>query len=584
MVYIDEIDAVAGAGPATPPPASASRRSTSSWPRWTASPTTPRSRSWSSPPPTGWPTSTRPWSAPDASTARSPSACPGREARREILDVHLRGRPLAPGTDAAAIAAFTVGMAGADLAALCNEASFEAARAGDRRALHPALPPGPHAPRGGPRAARAGCSPRTSGRSWPTTRWATRSSATCRRAAIPLERVTVIPQGQALGITVALPTEDRFLATRGECVERLAMMMAGRAAEELVFGEFTSGAADDLNRAAALARRMVGELGMGASTTSESLTLALPGAEAPDATERIEAAARALVEEAFDTATRLLERQRPPPPRVRQGPRPGRGPGAGRPHHPPGSPQGGTAPRPPGDPAPRPRGRPPRHWRDAPIWRIPPTPSVVSPARARPTQAHPRGDPGGQGSILGSMARSLYKARGMGSRPPCAICMGPGHGEREEVRLPSGAEGLALRRASLARVLHEPGGAGLRGQPLGRLGGGGLPDGGPGAGAGRPPSPDRPAGSGSEAGLLCVAHPPAGGRGAVRDRRAARAGHRGAPAPARAPMRQGPSVRTMQRWFSEGRWLTDGSRPVRAGGGRPSGSPGAESGRRSYRA
>ena len=84
----------------------------------------------------------------------------------------------------------------------------------------------------------------------------------------PVERVTVIPQGQALGVTVALPTEDRFLATRQECVERLAMMMAGRAAEELVFGEFTSGAADDLNRAAALARRMVGELGMGAPTIS----------------------------------------------------------------------------------------------------------------------------------------------------------------------------------------------------------------------------------------------------------------------------------------------------------------------------
>ena len=55
---------------------------------------------------------------------------PGREARREILDVHLRGRPLDPGVNSAAIAAFTVGMAGADLAALCNEASFEAARAG----------------------------------------------------------------------------------------------------------------------------------------------------------------------------------------------------------------------------------------------------------------------------------------------------------------------------------------------------------------------------------------------------------------------------------------------------------------------
>ena len=122
----------------------------------------------------------------------------------------------------------------------------------------------------------------------------------------PVERVTVIPQGQALGITVALPTEDRFLATRQECVERLAMMMAGRAAEELVFGEFTSGAADDLNRAATLARRMVGELGMGAATTRDSLEIGLPGAQTADANDRGEAAARSLIEEAFETATRLL--------------------------------------------------------------------------------------------------------------------------------------------------------------------------------------------------------------------------------------------------------------------------------------
>jgi cell division protease FtsH len=126
----------------------------------------------------------------------------------------------------------------------------------------------------------------------------------------PVERVTVIPQGQALGVTIALPAEDRFLATRQECVERLAMMMAGRAAEELVFGEFTSGAADDLNRAAALARRMVGELGMGASTTTASLGIGLPGADAAETAERTERATRALLEEAFATATRILEEHR----------------------------------------------------------------------------------------------------------------------------------------------------------------------------------------------------------------------------------------------------------------------------------
>jgi cell division protease FtsH len=234
---------------------------------------------------------------------------PGREARREILDVHLRGRPLAPGTDSAAIAAFTVGMAGADLAALCNEASFEAARGGaDELSL-------PHFRKA---LMRLAAGPERRGRLLSEDERLLVAYHEMGHAIVghlsplcdPVERVTVIPQGQALGVTIALPTEDKFLATRQECVERLTMMMAGRAAEELVFGEFTSGAADDLNRAAALARRMVGELGMGASSTTASLGIGLPGADAAESAERTERATRALLEQAFATATRILEERR----------------------------------------------------------------------------------------------------------------------------------------------------------------------------------------------------------------------------------------------------------------------------------
>ena len=230
---------------------------------------------------------------------------PGRDARREILDVHLRGRPLTPGTDARAIAAFTVGMAGADLAALCNEASFEAARAGNdalsiphfRRALM-----------------RLAAGPERRGRLLSEDERLLVAYHEMGHALVghmsplcdPVERVTVIPQGQALGVTIALPSEDKFLATRQECVERMAMIMAGRAAEELVFGEFTSGAADDLIRASTLARRMVGEMGMGADTTAQSLASGLPGTQGPEASERAEATAHTLVEQAFRTATGVL--------------------------------------------------------------------------------------------------------------------------------------------------------------------------------------------------------------------------------------------------------------------------------------
>jgi cell division protease FtsH len=229
---------------------------------------------------------------------------PGREARTAILEVHTRHRPLAPGTRVAEVAAFTAGLAGADLAALCNEASFEAARDGSdeidighfRRALL-RLAAGPEkrsrvmseeerrlvAYHEIGHALVGHLSPRCDG----------------------VERVTVIPQGQALGTTISLPTEDRFLCTRRDCLDRLAMLLAGRAAEEVVFGEPTSGAADDLARAAHLARRMVAELGMGAETTERSLAAA-PGGDALGE-EGVERQARALLEEAYRVARRTVE-------------------------------------------------------------------------------------------------------------------------------------------------------------------------------------------------------------------------------------------------------------------------------------
>ena len=231
---------------------------------------------------------------------------PGRAAREEILGVHLRRRPLAADANAAGVAAFTAGMAGADLAALCNEASFEAARDGStsigiahfRKALM-----------------RLAAGPERRSRLMSDDELRLVAYHEIGHALVghlsplcdPVERVTVIPQGQALGVTISLPTEDRMLATRGECVARLAMMMAGRAAEELVFGEFTSGAADDLQRAAVLARRMVEQLGMAADTTSASLKTALPGATGSAAAERVEEAARALVEDGRRKAAELLE-------------------------------------------------------------------------------------------------------------------------------------------------------------------------------------------------------------------------------------------------------------------------------------
>ena len=227
---------------------------------------------------------------------------PDRAARESILRVHARHRPLAPTVRLADVAAYTAGMAGADLAALCNEAAFEAARARRpliegsdfRRALM-----------------RLAGGPEKRNRAMMEEERRLVAFHEMGHAIVghllprcdPIERVTVIPQGQALGVTIALPSEDRMLATRTDCLDRMAMLMAGRAAEELVFGEPTSGAADDLRRAILLARRMVSEFGMAESTTIESLRAGV-------GEDDIERAARGLVGDALARAREILERNR----------------------------------------------------------------------------------------------------------------------------------------------------------------------------------------------------------------------------------------------------------------------------------
>jgi cell division protease FtsH len=78
----------------------------------------------------------------------------------------------------------------------------------------------------------------------------------------PVHKISIVSRGQALGLTVSLPTEDRFLTSRSALMDQLAMILGGRAAEELVFNEITTGAANDLERATAMARQMVTRLGM----------------------------------------------------------------------------------------------------------------------------------------------------------------------------------------------------------------------------------------------------------------------------------------------------------------------------------
>jgi cell division protease FtsH len=189
--------------------------------------------------------------------------------RRAILEVHARRLRLAAGVDLARIAGQTVGLAGADLANLMNEAALLAARrnaeAVEQADLDEAIE---RAVAGLPRRAR-----RLGPRERTVVAYHEAGHALCAEllpTQDPVRKVSILPRGPgALGYTMTAPTEDRFLMSRQEILDRLVVLLGGRVAEETTVGEISTGAQDDLLNATDLARRMVRELGM-----SESMGLA----------------------------------------------------------------------------------------------------------------------------------------------------------------------------------------------------------------------------------------------------------------------------------------------------------------------
>jgi cell division protease FtsH len=186
---------------------------------------------------------------------------PDLPGRRAILAVHTRGKPLAPGVDLDVIARRTPGFTGADLANLVNEAAILSARRGHREITLRELEEASERVMAGPeRKARV-----ISDAEKQVIAYHEGGHALVAHAlphTDPVHKVSIIPRGQALGYTLTLPLEDRFLVRRSELIDQLAMLLGGRAAEELVFGDPTTGAQNDIDRATAVARQMVTEYGM----------------------------------------------------------------------------------------------------------------------------------------------------------------------------------------------------------------------------------------------------------------------------------------------------------------------------------
>jgi cell division protease FtsH len=186
---------------------------------------------------------------------------PERKGRAKTLAVHTRGKPLAKEIDVDALAGQTPGFTGADLANLVNEAALLSARNGKREITQVELGEGIMRVIAGPEK-----KPRVmSEKERLITAYHEMGHAIVGHVlefADPVHKVSVVSRGQALGYTISMPQEDRFLTTRAELQDTMAMTLGGRAAEEVVFDEITTGASNDLEKVTATAKQMVRRFGM----------------------------------------------------------------------------------------------------------------------------------------------------------------------------------------------------------------------------------------------------------------------------------------------------------------------------------
>ena len=244
---------------------------------------------------------------------------PDRGGRLAILEVHGRGRPLSPAVDLSRLAAQTPGFTGADLASVMNEAALLTARKGgrviDQEALEHAVERMLEGGQGRARILMPDEKRRvaTHEGGHAVVAWALASAG-------PVTKISIVSRGRTGGFTQIVPEEERFVVTQSELEERLAVLMGGWAAEELVLGQPSNGACSDLRRATALARQMVCELGM--SDVLGRRTLGVPSAAGyldggrlePDysaeVAARIDEEIARLTDEAFARATALLARHR----------------------------------------------------------------------------------------------------------------------------------------------------------------------------------------------------------------------------------------------------------------------------------
>jgi cell division protease FtsH len=245
---------------------------------------------------------------------------PDLKGRLGILRIHARGKPMAEDVDLEVLARRTPGFTGADLANMMNEAALLSARHGHKDIEMYELEEAIDRVIAGPERKTRLISDKEKqviayhesghalvGHVLPNTD--------------PIHKISIIPRGQALGYTLALPTEDKFLVARSEMVDELAMLLGGRVAEKIATDDVTTGAANDIEKATKLARGMVTRYGMseklGPMTLGDAQHEVFLGRDfsanadySPEIAFEIDKEVRRLVDDAFTTAQAILEERR----------------------------------------------------------------------------------------------------------------------------------------------------------------------------------------------------------------------------------------------------------------------------------
>ncbi len=247
---------------------------------------------------------------------------PDRPARTAILKVHLKGIKAAPNIDLDRIAGITPGFSGADLANLVNEAALAATRrGGDAVTMDDFTTAVERLVAGIEKRSRI-LSPKER-KVVAYHEMGHALVASTLPGVDPVHKVSIIPRGiGALGYTMQRPTEDRFLIERSELINRMAVLMGGRASEEIVFGEVSTGAADDLDRATDIARQMVTRFGMSdglgqrvyepqrQAYLGEAMIGTRPKDYSDETNREIDIAVRKLIDEAYEKAKATLNARR----------------------------------------------------------------------------------------------------------------------------------------------------------------------------------------------------------------------------------------------------------------------------------